>query len=147
MLLLEQDTTKKGQVENNVTQLEFKAGDDAEYKVEAIWDSAVYARELEARHLPGLYYLILWKNYPEEENTWEPASAVQHLWKLVRTFHAGHPDKLTATSSPVDAALPIAKPIVKPTKQKRGQTAQATKITKRTKKNKVSASLYCLHPR
>ena len=56
--LLEQDTTRKGQVEDNMTQLEFEAGNNAKYKVEAIWDSAVYAKESEAEHLPGLYYLI-----------------------------------------------------------------------------------------
>ena len=60
-----------------VEQLEFEAGgDNKEYEVEGIRDSAVYARELEASHLPGLYYLVFWKNYPEDENTWEPASAV-----------------------------------------------------------------------
>ena len=39
-----------------------------EYKVEAIRDSAVYAKKLEG-HLPGLYYLVACKGYPEEENT------------------------------------------------------------------------------
>ena len=118
-----------------MTQLEFEAGDDTKYKVEAIWDSAIYAKKLEAGHLPGLYYLILWKGYPKEENTWEPTLAVQHLQKLVKTFHVGHHDKPAATFSPVNVAPPIAKPTVKPTKQKRGQTAQATKIIKHTKKN------------
>ena len=69
MSLLEQDTTRKGQVdENNVTEL--NAGDNkgGEYKVEAIRDSAVYARE-SAGHLLGLYYLVSWKRYLEEENT------------------------------------------------------------------------------
>ena len=55
--LLEQDTTRKGRVDEDVTELD--AGDDegGEYKVEAICDSAVYARE-SAGHLPGLYYLV-----------------------------------------------------------------------------------------
>ena len=51
--------------------MEFDAGNNKsrEYKVEAIWDSAVYARESESGHLPGFYYLVSWKRYPEEENT------------------------------------------------------------------------------
>ena len=57
--LLEQDTTNKGQVDENAAiQLEFKAGDDEEYKVERIRNSMVYTKELEAGHLSGLYYLI-----------------------------------------------------------------------------------------
>ena len=57
--LLEQDTTKKEQVDENATELaELDAGENSnEYKIEAICDSAVYARE-SAGHLPGLYYLV-----------------------------------------------------------------------------------------
>ena len=74
--LLEQDTTRKGRVHGeNVEELD-AVDDNGEYEVEAIWDSAVYARESESGHLPGLYYLMSWKKYPEEENTWEPASVV-----------------------------------------------------------------------
>ena len=66
MSLLEQDTTKTEQVEKVP---ELNAGDNSEeYKVEAIWNSAVYARESEG-HLSGVYYLVAWKAYPEEENT------------------------------------------------------------------------------
>ncbi len=50
--LLEQNTTRKGRVE---TAIELDEGDSEEYEVEAICDSAVYARESEG-HLPGLYY-------------------------------------------------------------------------------------------
>ena len=69
MSLLKQNTTRKERVDENVTKLEFNAGDSEEYKVEAIWDSAVYAIKSETGHLPSLYYLVAWKGYPEEENT------------------------------------------------------------------------------
>ena len=68
--LLEQDTTRKGRVhEDNLEELDAGDNDSGEYEVEAIRDSAVYARESESGHLPGLYYLVSWKGYPEEENT------------------------------------------------------------------------------
>ena len=116
--------------------MEFDAGDNEEYEVEAIWDSAIYARKSESGHLPGLYYLVSWKKYPEEENTREIVSVVQHLKKFISLFHKDHPDKPTSTSSAIDIALPMARPTVKPTespKQKRGRPANST--NKRAKKN------------
>ena len=47
---------------------EFDASDNKKYEVKAIIDSTVYAKEAE-EYLLGLYYLISWKGYPEEENT------------------------------------------------------------------------------
>ena len=47
---------------------ELEAGNNEEYEVEAIWDSAVYASKLESGQLPSLYYLVVWKRYPEEKN-------------------------------------------------------------------------------
>ena len=132
MSLLEQDTTRKERVKK-VPELD--AGDNSEeYEVEAIRDSAVYAMESESGHLPRLYYLVAWKGYPEEKNTWEPVSAVQHLGKLISSFHKDHPEKPTATSPHVNSALPMARLTVKPTtKRKRGRLANST--NKRAKKN------------
>ena len=67
--LLEQDNTKKGRVSKKVPELDAGNKDSKEYKVEAIWDNAVYANKSESSHIPGLYYLVAWKGYPEEKNT------------------------------------------------------------------------------
>ena len=70
MSLLEQNTMRKGRVDKKSLQLEFEDdGEGEEYKVEAICDSAVYAKKSESGQLPGLYYLISWKDFPEEKNT------------------------------------------------------------------------------
>ena len=66
--LLEQDTTKKGQVNTTQLDFEFEAGNSEEYKVDGIWDNAVYARK-SVGQLLGLYYRVLWKSYPEKKNT------------------------------------------------------------------------------
>ncbi len=114
--LIEKDTTRKRQVGETISLLEVEGngdGDGEEYEIEAIRDSEVYTRESES-HLPGFYYLISWKGYPKEKNTWEPSLAIQHLRRLVRTFHKEHLEKSTATSTPVNSASPMAKPAVKP---------------------------------
>ena len=140
MSLLEQDITRKERVDKKTLQLEFE--DDIkgkEYEVEVICDSAVYGKESESDQLLGLYYLISWNGFPEEKNTWELASAIQYLQRLVNTFHKENPDKPTATSTPVNTALPTARPTVKPgawnNKQERGQPAKASSTSKRCKKN------------
>ena len=120
--LLEQDTIMKGWMDDKA---ELDAGDDSgTYEVEVIRNSAVYARESESGHLPGLYYLVSWKRYPEEENIWEPASAVQHLRKLINSFHKDHPDKPTIISPTINTIPAMARPKTrpaKPLKQKRGR--------------------------
>ncbi len=47
----------------------FEEGDNKEYEVKAIIDSAVYGQQANDQ-MSSLYYLVLWKGYPEEENTW-----------------------------------------------------------------------------
>ena len=112
--MLEQDTKRKGGMDN---ETELDAGNDSgEYELKAIQDSAVYARESESGHLPGFYHLVFWEGYLEEENTWEPASAVQYFRKLISSFHKDYLDKPTATFPAIDTALPMARPTVRPTK-------------------------------
>ena len=143
----------------NDMQLKFETGNNKEYKVDGIWDNAVYAKEL-AGQLPGLYYLVLWKGYPKEENTWKPTLAIQHLQKLVTAYHNDNPEKPTATSAPVNIALSMARPstsprptakpttditikrkqsqVAEPTAapaKKRGQLARPTTTTKRAKQS------------
>ena len=92
--------------------LEFEPGNNnKKYKVKAIRNSAVYAKKVD-RHPLGLYYLVTWKGYSEEENTWKPFLAVIYLQKMVNTFYKDHPEKPTATSARLDSALPMAKPTV-----------------------------------
>ena len=58
MSLLEQNITRKRQIDKKkAKQLEFEAGgNNKEYKIESICDSAVYTKKSETGHLLGLYY-------------------------------------------------------------------------------------------
>ena len=58
VLLLEQNTTRKGRVDKNATQLEFEPNNNEKYKVKDIRDSTINSKALETGHLPELYYLI-----------------------------------------------------------------------------------------
>ena len=57
MLLLEQDTTRKRRM-NKFLLPEFEPGNDKDYEMKEIRNSAIYAKEVEG-HLLGLYYLIV----------------------------------------------------------------------------------------
>ena len=66
--LLEQDTIRNKRIKK-ISELNADNNDSNKYKIEAIWNSTIYANELESGHLPGLYYLVVWKGYHEEKNT------------------------------------------------------------------------------
>ena len=68
MSLLKQDITKREQVEK-MPELNTSNNDIKEYKMEAIQDSAIYAKKSESGHLLGFDYLVACKGYPREENT------------------------------------------------------------------------------
>ncbi len=105
-------------------EVEFETRDNKEYEVKAIIDSAVYGQQANDQ-MSGLYYLVSWKGYLEEENTWEPSLAVIHLRKLISTFHKEHPEKLIATSPLLDSAPPMARPTIpKEPKRKRGRPSK-----------------------
>ena len=105
---LEQDNTKKKWM-NEFTELpEFETDDDKEYKVEVIWESTVYAKKVD-RYLPRLYYLVVWKGYLKEKNTWKPSLVVMYFYKMVNTFHKNHPKKSTVTLALLDSAPSMVK--------------------------------------
>ena len=96
MSLLEQDTTRKGWVNEKTTQLEFEAGDGdgEEFEVEGIQDSAVYVGEPEG-HLLGLYYLVSWKGYPEEGHWWSYVCGGRGRRRLLRIASMEGADQLS----------------------------------------------------
>lgn len=61
---------RKGRVENALPKQaeEFDIGDNRQYKVKAIVNSAMYSQQTNNQIL-SLYYLVLWKGYLEEKNT------------------------------------------------------------------------------
>ena len=64
---------------------------EPEYEVEEIHDSQQWRGNLQ--------YLVHWKNYTREEDTWEPASHLSNSPKLVNEFHRKYPDKLSLTNN------------------------------------------------
>ena len=59
---------------------------EEEYKVLEIRDSRHYGRWCK------LQYLVRWKGYGPEHDSWESAADVEHAADLVRDYHAQHPD-------------------------------------------------------
>ena len=58
-------------------------GDHPEWEVEYIKDSRIYRDKLQ--------YLVKWKNYPQEESTWEPAENLENASKTIKDFHSKYP--------------------------------------------------------
>ena len=59
--------------------------DQEEWEVEEILDSR--------RRRDRTEFLIKWKDYPHEENTWEPKDNLKHAQKLFKQFRINHPNK------------------------------------------------------
>src|SRR5713226_7395790 len=62
-----------------------------EYEVKEILDSQKYQGKLQ--------YLINWKGYPSEENSWEPATTIKEdVPHLVTKFHKEHSQAVQSIS-------------------------------------------------
>ena len=112
MTLLDKDTIKKGEINENVIKLDV-AKNSSGYEIEAIWNSAVYIRESKSGYVPGLYYLVFWKRYLEEKNIYESILAVQYFKKLISSFYKNHLNKLTTIFMPINILPSMAKPTIK----------------------------------
>ena len=55
-----------GLVNNTQLDFEFETSNNKNYKIDGIWNNTVNVKELATEKLSGLYYLILWKGYPEK---------------------------------------------------------------------------------
>lgn len=77
--------------------------------METIKDNTVYANKVAENQLPGFYYFISWKSYPEAENTKELASTVMYFYKIISTFQKNHPKNPIAIFLSIYSVLPILK--------------------------------------
>lgn len=129
---MEQNITKKKEVNKAKFKLHFKGNDDnkEKYKIKSIWNSAVYIKKSETDHLLGLYHLILWKNYPKKENTWKPTLTVKYFQKLLSTFYKKILDKPNTILSFVNLASQIFMPTIKPFLKRSGVKQKQRLLTK-----------------
>ena len=69
---------------------------EIEYEVEHIVRSEERQKRRKVRGryqvYSEVYYLIKWKGYSHDENTWQPASSMTNTAELVAQFHATNPE-------------------------------------------------------
>ncbi|KAK1755222.1 CHRromatin Organization modifier domain-containing protein [Echria macrotheca] len=78
-----------------------------EFEVEAIVESQIDADTME--HM----YLVKWKGYSSEENTWEPRKNLSHATELVKAFEAKK-KRIKTEAAPAAAPKPRGRPGRKP---------------------------------
>ena len=83
----------KRQINKFLSISEFEMGNNKECKIEVIWDNIVYTKKVD-KYILELYYLLIWKDYPEKKNIWKPSSLVMNLWKMVSIFNKEYLEKI-----------------------------------------------------
>jgi len=66
-------------------RVEITPDNEEEYEVEQILDTREKGKKIE--------YLIHWKGYGHDEDTWEPIKNLMNCQQLVQQFHLRHPDR------------------------------------------------------
>jgi hypothetical protein len=107
-------------------QLEVE-NEEQEWVVEDIRDSCVQSWELQ--------YLVKWKAFPEEENTWEPVAHLGNSMELVEEFHKANPEK------PNQATLEKALQEATENEASRKARAEAARQAKKARKRKAEIAL------
>jgi len=75
------------------------AGKEPEWEVEYIKDSRIRSGKLQ--------YLVKWKDYPQEESTWEPEAHLRRSKKTIQDFHSRHPSAPRRISALTFSRLPF----------------------------------------
>lgn len=70
-----------------------------EYEVETILDSRLYRGKLQ--------YLVRWKGYGPEENSWEPEANLKNAKTMITKFHKDNPNSPRRISAAIWKTLPF----------------------------------------
>ena len=108
MLLLEKEITRRKAVDQKkANQLKLEKREQPKLEVGSIMDDMVFVKKAIDSRPPGSYYLIHWKEKTHIKDTWESVEKISHLQLQLKRYYGKNPDKLTATSLPLDKKAPL----------------------------------------